>query len=441
MSGSHDTSSKFNQLRRQAEELIRQRQDSGSLKTSDVIDLIHELRIHQAELEIQNEELKRAQQELSELYLEYERLYEFAPCGYVNLNAKGIITRANLTAVSLLETMRQFLLHSGFSRFIASGWEHAFLAVLKKAGETGEKQSIELPLKRKKIESFWVRADIEADRDETGKVNQWRVVLVDVTKKKAAEMVIRKDRKKLEREVKSRTAEIEKQYQQLERLNFSIKQMAQHTIKAMENDRKAMSKDIHDSIGGSLAAIKLLLEKRISQMSASERSINLDLMPLEKIVTHLQTTINETRRISNQLRPLTLDDFGLKPALAETIKQFKEFYPGIEAVSQIEINCEHLPQEIQTVLYRVVQEALNNVGRHSSATVVQVKMINNQNHILLEIADNGRGFNTRKVLSGKDALFGFGIHGMRERVEICKGKFQISSEPDKGTSVDVSIPF
>ena len=220
-----------------------------------------------------------------------------------------------------------------------------------------------------------------------------------------------------------------------------IKQMAQHTIKAMENDRKAMSKDIHDSIGGSLAAIKMLLEQRISQMSASERSIPLDLMPLEKIVTHLQTAINEARRISNQLRPLTLDDFGLKPALAETIKQFKEFYPGIEAVSQIKINCEHLPQEIQTVLYSVVQEALNNVGRHSSATVVQVKLINNQNHILLEIADNGSGFNTRKVLSGKDALIGFGIHSMRERVEICKGKFQIRSEPGKGTSVDVSIPF
>ena len=441
MSGSHDTSSKFNQLRRQAEELIRQRQDSGSPKTSDVIDLIHELNIHQAELEIQNEELKRAQQELSESYREYERLYEFAPCGYVNLNAKGIITRANLTTVGLLETTRQFLLDSGFSQFIAVGWEHSFLDALKKAGETGEKQSIELPLKRKKVESFWIRADIEADRDEAGKVNQWRVVLVDVTKKKAAEEVLRKDRKNLEREVKSRTAEIEKQYQQLERLNLIIKQMAQHTIKAMENDRKAMSKDIHDSIGGSLAAIKMLLEQRISQMSASERSIPLDLMPLEKIVTHLQTAINEARRISNQLRPLTLDDFGLKPALAETIKQFKEFYPGIETVSQIKINCEHLPQEIQTVLYRVVQEALNNVGRHSSATVVQVKLINNQNHILLEIADNGRGFNTRKVLSGKDALIGFGIHSMRERVEICKGKFQIRSEPGKGTSVDVSIPF
>jgi signal transduction histidine kinase len=217
--------------------------------------------------------------------------------------------------------------------------------------------------------------------------------------------------------------------------------MAQHTIKAMENDRKAMSKDIHDSIGGSLAAIKMLLEQRISQMSASERSIPLDLMPLEKIVVHLQTAINEARKISNQLRPLTLDDFGLKPALAETIKQFKEFYPGIEAVSQIEINCEHLPPDILTVLYRVVQEALNNVGRHSAATVVHVRMSNNQNHILLEIADNGCGFDPRIVLSGRDTLIGFGIHSMRERVEICEGKFQIRSEQGKGTVVEVSIPI
>ena len=359
----------------------------------------------------------------------------------MNLNAKGIITRANLTTVGLLETTRQFLLDSGFNQFIAVGWEHSFLDALKKAGETGEKQSIELPLKRKKGASFWVRADIDADQDETGKVNQWRMVLVDITKKKAAEEVLRKDRKNLEKEVKIRTAEIEKQYKQLERLNLLIKQMAQHTIKEIENDRKAMSKDIHDSIGGSLAAIKMLLEARISRMSPPERGFPSDLMPLEKVVAHLQTAIKEARRISNQLRPLTLDDFGLKPALVETIQQFKEFYPGIEAVSQIEIKCEQLPPDIQTVLYRVVQEALNNVGRHSAATVVHVKLINNQNHILLEIADNGCGFDPRKVLSDKDALFGFGIHNMRERVEICKGKFQIRSKPGKGTAVEVSIPI
>jgi signal transduction histidine kinase len=441
MSEYADTSNKFDQLRRQAKALIRQRPDLSPEKSGGIFELMHELNIHQAELEIQNEELKRAQQELSELHREYESLYEFAPCGYVTLNEKGIITRANLTTVGLLETRRQFLIHSGFSRFIALGWENFFLDALKKAGETGVKQSIELPLKRKNGAPTWVRAEIEADQGETGRVNQWRMVLVDITEKKAAEEVLRKDRKKLEKEVNIRTAEIEKQYQQLDRLNVAIKKMAQHTLKAMESERKVMSKDIHDSIGGSLSAIKLHLETRISRMSSFERKLPSGVMPLEKLVTHLHATINEARRISNQLRPLALDDLGLKSALAEAIRQFKEFYPGIKAVSQIEINSEPLPPDIQTVLYRVVQEALNNVGRHSAAKVVHVKLVNNQQQILLEVADDGRGFDPRKVLSCKDDLIGFGIHSMRERVEICKGKFRIQSKPGNGTAVKISIPI
>ena len=107
MSGIHNTSSKFEQLRRQAEELIRKQPDLASETSGDVLELMHELNIHQAELEIQNEELKRAQQVLSELHREYENLYEFAPCGYVTLTAKGIITRINLAGVKLLGSARQ----------------------------------------------------------------------------------------------------------------------------------------------------------------------------------------------------------------------------------------------------------------------------------------------------------------------------------------------
>jgi len=152
---------------------------------------MHELNIHQAELEIQNEELKRAQQVISELHREYENLYEFAPCGYVTLTAKGIITRINLAGVKLLGSARQTVLHSGFSQCIASGWEDAYWQARKRAAESGEKQSTELLLKSDKRSPFWVRAEIQADRNETGRVDQWRMVLVDITDKKAAERALK----------------------------------------------------------------------------------------------------------------------------------------------------------------------------------------------------------------------------------------------------------
>jgi PAS domain S-box-containing protein len=258
---------------------------------------------------------------------------------------------------------------------------------------------------------------------------------------KAAEDEVRKINRELEQLVKDRTAEIEAQYKELQKLNTIVKQLAQKTIEAMESDRKVLSKEIHDSIAGTLAAIKLQLEARISRMDPSAQDLPSDLMPIEKIVEHLQETIKETKKISWQLRTPTLDDFGLQPALIEHIQHFKQFYPGIKVASQIEIKSREILTDIQTVLYRVVQEALNNVGKHSGATRVRIKLTDHQNQLRLEVEDNGCGFDHRQTLSNSVSLVGYGVHSMRERVEICKGEFQIRSEPGRGTIVDVSIPI
>ena len=115
-----------------------------------MLDLIHELNIHQAELEIQNEELKRAQRELSDLHQQYERLYQFAPCGYVTLDPHGVITRVNQTGAGLLGAPRQSLLQSAISDYLAAGWPDTFLEARHNAAKTGEPQSLELQLKRGK---------------------------------------------------------------------------------------------------------------------------------------------------------------------------------------------------------------------------------------------------------------------------------------------------
>jgi PAS domain S-box-containing protein len=186
MKAYQDSGSKFDRLRRQAEELIRNRADFNIAPFCDILELIHECKIHQAELVIQNEELKRAQQELSQLHREYERLYEFAPCGYLTLNAKGIITQINLTGVKLLGVPKIFLLRSGLNHYIAEGWQDAYLTARKTAAQKGESQSVELQLKRENAASLWLRADIRADRDKDDTIIQWFVVLTDITREKEA---------------------------------------------------------------------------------------------------------------------------------------------------------------------------------------------------------------------------------------------------------------
>jgi signal transduction histidine kinase len=213
---------------------------------------------------------------------------------------------------------------------------------------------------------------------------------------------------------------------------------SQETIEAMERDRKVLSKRIYDDIACTLAAIKMQLEDRIG---SSDKRPPSNAMSLEKIVTHLPEAINETRNISKEMRPHILNDFGLKSALIEYIQHFKQLYPEIEVVYQIEIEGKDIGSDIQTVLYRVIQEALKNVGKHSKATKVRTNLTVGENQIHLEFADNGSGFDLQKAMSDKGSDTGYGLHSMRERVKICKGKFHLRSEPDAGTIIEVSIPL
>ena len=184
MSRDPATTDRFDDLRWRAEELVRVRAATVAEETPDVLALIHEIEVQYAELEIQNEELQRAQQELCELQLEAENLYEFAPCGYLTVNPRGIIERANHAAVTMLGLERSLLRVSAFNSFVAQASKDAFMDALWEAGRRGEQKSVELVLERKDGTSSWVRADIVADRNESEVVTRWRIVCTDITARK-----------------------------------------------------------------------------------------------------------------------------------------------------------------------------------------------------------------------------------------------------------------
>ncbi len=266
-----------------------------------------------------------------------------------------------------------------------------------------------------------------------GGIVAWR----DIRERKRVEDMFRRYNHRLESEVKTRTTELQQQYQQLESLNQLIKQMAEHTLKAMENDRKALSKEIHDSIGGSLAAIKLLLETRLHRLDQVPPDF---VLFTEKIIGHITDTIREARRISFHMRPLALDDLGLEAALSEQFHHFKEFYPNIDIVSRIDLSADAISDDIKTVLYRVVQEAMNNIGKHSGADCATIEIFESGDHLTLKIEDNGSGFEVSKILDLNQTLQGYGMHSMKERIEICRGSFAVTSGPGRGTLLSASIP-
>ncbi len=231
--------------------------------------------------------------------------------------------------------------------------------------------------------------------------------------------------------------ELQKYRKENEQLRFFVQKTAQQAINAMENDRKTVAREIHDSIGGSLAAIKLFMESR---MDSADVSSCKSAKPIEQIISYLKDTIKETRTICHQLNPRALEDFELTVAISKLIKRFNQFFPKTEVDFELDLSVEAISEKVKTVVYRVVQEALNNIGKHSGADAVKIKLTALHNQILLKVEDNGWGFDIR-VLETDQSHQGFGMRGMRDRIELCEGTFQVQSKPGKGTRLSAIIPI
>jgi len=178
-------------LRETAEAFIAKHPSAiKKIPSSDIKKLIEDLQIHQVELELQNEELQRSQIKISELHKEYVDLYyDFAPCAYITLNARGFITRINLTGISLLGLERTRIKNRPFRLFVESESLKDYYQALKASGS--KKQTIELKLKREQGLPVWVQADIVVDLDKSGTVSQRRMTLVDITNRKKTEADLR----------------------------------------------------------------------------------------------------------------------------------------------------------------------------------------------------------------------------------------------------------
>jgi len=183
MSTRDNSAVKFDKLRKEVKKLIQERPEFSAAAPDGIMELIHELKIHQAELHIQNEELQRAQEDLADLQREFHNLYEFAPCGYLTLDEKGLVTRANLTAVEILKTSRQYLVGSGFIQYITANTVQKYSTALDSFLKTREKQSFNIELQTTGTSALWVRVELEADffPGENGQVVEWRLVLMDIS--------------------------------------------------------------------------------------------------------------------------------------------------------------------------------------------------------------------------------------------------------------------
>ncbi|MCE5336669.1 MAG: PAS domain-containing protein [Desulfobacteraceae bacterium] len=253
---------------------------------------------------------------------------------------------------------------------------------------------------------------------------------IDITYLKQVEKELREAREELARRVEKRTAELQKANQELHKLSSML-------IFAQEEERKRIGAELHDSIGQTLAGVKLMIEKILlaSDRGNCEEAFN-ELRPVVPLIQH---SMRELRTIYTGLRPTMLDNLGLIATLQWLCRQFQVLYPKYKVNFETTVEERDIPEELKVVIFRISQEALNNSTKHSQASTIDVCLMKGPDGIQIIVADDGEGFNQDKVpqFAGRE---GFGLTGMKERAEIMGGTFSIISTEGAGTIVRASWP-
>lgn len=200
-------------------------------------------------------------------------------------------------------------------------------------------------------------------------------------------------------------------------------------IDGQEMERQRLSRELHDGLGQLLIAIKLKLEALIH----IDRSKFI--YTIEGIKSLFDKTIDEVRTMSTDLMPAVLTEFGLVNALRSLCEDISERHKLDINFNSDKIN-DNLSKTCKTYLYRIAQEALNNIVKHAEATKVNLTFVHHEEKIVMVIADNGKGFN----FGDASLEYGNGIHNMRDRVNLLNGAFKIDSTPGKGTTIQITVP-
>jgi PAS domain S-box-containing protein len=613
-------------LRQKAEAEFRESEaETKALSPEETRQLLHELQVHQIELEMQNEELRRTQTELDATRERYFDLYNLAPVGYLTINEQGLILEANLTAASLLGLARGALVKKPISRFIFDEDQDRYYLHRKQLFKTGKPQACELRMMKKEGMVFWVHLMSTAARADDGTF-VGRVVISDITERKQAEEYLRTAHNELELRVYERTQELanangdllneiaerERAQKELERQNvesqaltvlaqeerqfaealgkaaislnkslrldevlahilleikgvipyqlatvtlidgdtfydasyagklgwslnipstshFSLKDfplfakiirtgqpivisdtrkepewvninrlewslsflpapllaqgqvigfvnlfaeqpdyfthkmcdqlvafaahaavaihnarlfeqvhagierlhfLSRRLVEIQENERRSISREIHDEAGQSLTS--LMVDLRLLDKKAAQPEV------VKKMIAEMDTALNQIlenlHRVAMALRPASLDHLGLVAALTQHIEAISEKHAIKINFSARNIQ-KRLPENVETVLYRIVQEALTNVVRHAHATRIDVVLTERDDKLIVIVEDDGVGFDPNGEIGAEH----LGLFGIRERVDMIDGKLVIESSPGKGTTLMVEV--
>jgi PAS domain S-box-containing protein len=218
---------------------------------------------------------------------------------------------------------------------------------------------------------------------------------------------------------------------ELEEANHQLRFLSRRLFHLQEEERRHLARELHDEIGQALTAAKINLQTAMKESDGAKS------MRIDEAAAILEKLLGQVRQISLDLRPSTLDDLGLIPALRSLLDQ-----QGRRASVAVRLSAKNIPEnldpEIQTTCFRIAQEAITNAVRHANATRIDVDLGRENGNFRLQVRDDGRGFDAE---SAQAQTVGLGLIGIKERAALVGGQAKIISTPNKGTTIEVSLPL
>ena len=243
-------------------------------------------------------------------------------------------------------------------------------------------------------------------------------------------------RKAVEESLKKSEQHYSQLLEQSRHMQEQLRLLSRQLLSAQEEERKMISRELHDQIAQTLTGINIRLASLKTESTLNNKGLQKKISSTQRLV---EKSVDIVHRFARELRPTVLDDLGLIPALHSFMKSFNK-RTGVRTSLRAFATVERLDTAKRTVLFRVAQEALTNVARHAQASRVEVSIEKLPDCICMKIKDDGKSFQAQRVMHSKRNTR-LGLIGMRERLEMVGGKFVVESSPGKGTTVQAQIPL
>lgn len=432
-------------------------QENGSTEPAgapgpDLQRVVEDLRTHQVELEMQNEELQRAQQLLANEKEKYCDLFDFAPVGFLVLDASHVITECNLTAAGMLGIPRGRVLGKPFRLYIAPPGRDAFEHLVLRAhrGETG--LTADMQIVRADGGMFHARLDAEPAWRGGDHV---RLAMADIDERVKAEESLRTSTRELEAKVQERTGELRQTvdqlsgeiarrerreselhatYAELDQRARQLQYLTSQLVQTEQRERKRIAQVLHDTLQQQLAAVRLMMGGLVER--SPDEQWRDELVRAEE---QIGEAIRTARTLTTELSPPALTQSGLIGGL-EWLARWMEQKHGL----RVELSCEtralEMSEEIKMLLFDSVRELLFNVVKHASVSSARVGLeAVDGTGLRITVSDQGNGFDP-KALPAAGPEGGFGLFSIRERLQTLGGRLQLESAVRNGSRFTIFVP-